>query len=215
MAWMSLMAAMVDGRWRPGIGDPTVVGWLTVVAYLAAALGCGRAAWREPGPAGRGRSRPSTFWLGLSAMMILLGINKQLDLQSLFTSIGRRVLAEGGLYRERRHYQALFIGGVAVSCVASLGLSLWLGRRSLRHRWLAMVGIAMVMGFVVIRAASFHHVDAFLASRLGGLRWNWIIELGGILIVAFAALRLGRARGPSPTRRPGPGNHLTYIYRDR
>ena len=64
------------------------------------------------------------------------------------------------------------------------------------------------MGFVVIRAASFHHVDALLASRLGGLKWNWILELGGILIVAVGALP------PRPDPRAGPrpgaselGNH--------
>jgi hypothetical protein len=215
MAWMSLMAEIVDGRWRPGIGDPTFVGWLTVVAYLVAAAGCGRAAWREPMPGGRDRSRPSAFWLCVSAMMILLGLNKQLDLQSLFTSVGRRVLAGSGLYQERRHLQALFIGGVATSCVVLLGLSLWLARRSLRYRWLALVGMAMVMGFVLIRAASFHHVDAFLASRMGGLRWNWILELGGILIVAVAAFRLGPARRTSPPRRSELGNHLTYIYKNR
>ena len=73
----------------------------------------------------------------------------------------------------------------------------------------------MVMGFVVIRAASFHHVDAFLASRLGGLRWNWILELGGILIVAVGAFGLGPSEGPSPPRRSELGNHLTYIYKNR
>ena len=47
-----------------------------------------------------------------------------------------------------------------------------------------------ILGFVVIRAASFHHVDAFLAARLGGIKWNWILELGGIAVVAAAAVRI-------------------------
>jgi hypothetical protein len=215
MGGMTLMAEVVDGRWRPGIGDPTVVGWLTVVAYLVAAVCCGRAAWREPMPGGRARSRPAGFWLFLSASMVLLGINKQLDLQSFFTFVGRRVLTSGGLYQDRRQFQVFFIGGVAASCLALLLGSLWLARRSLRHRWLALVGIASVMGFVVIRAASFHHVDALLASRLGGLKWNWILELGGIVIVAVGALRLGSIKGANPSRRPELANHLTYIYRNR
>src|SRR4051812_4569456 len=33
----SLLVTGADGRWHPGIGDPGVVGWLTVVAYFAAA----------------------------------------------------------------------------------------------------------------------------------------------------------------------------------
>jgi hypothetical protein len=210
-----LMAEVVDGRWKPGIGDPTVVGWLTVVAYLVAAVCCGRAAWREPMPGGRTRSKPAAFWLFLSAMMVLLGINKQLDLQSFFTFVGRRVLASLGMYQERRHLQVLFIGGVAASCLVLLGGSLWFARRSLRHRWLALIGMTLVMGFVVIRAASFHHVDALLASRLGGLKWNWILELGGIFIVAVGALRFGSFRRAVSTRPSKNANHLTYIYRNR
>jgi hypothetical protein len=215
MGRMVLMAEMVDGRWRPGIGDPTVVGWLTVVAYFVAALCCGRAAWREPMPGGRRRSGPATFWLGLSAMMVLLGINKQLDLQSFFTYVGRRVIAGNGLYQERRHFQLIFIGGVAGSCLVLLGSSMWFARRSLRHRWLALIGLAFVMGFVVIRASSFHHVDVLLASRLGGMKWNWIMELGGILVVAVGALRPGPIKVTPRTRRSKLANHLTYIYRNQ
>src|SRR5580693_6074196 len=86
-----LIAAVEGGRWKPGIGDPTVMGWVTVAAYFVAVIGCFLAAWREPLPDGtrRPRSRPSKFWLALAALMVALGINKQLDLQSLATQIGR------------------------------------------------------------------------------------------------------------------------------
>ena len=33
-------AAMQDGHWHVGIGDPTVFGWLTVLAYLVAVWRC-------------------------------------------------------------------------------------------------------------------------------------------------------------------------------
>ena len=48
-----------------------------------------------------------------------------------------------------------------------------------------------------------------------GLKWNWILELGGILIVAVGALRLGSFKGPASTRPSKNANHLTYIYRNR
>ena len=35
----ALFVALVtgaDGRWHPGIGDPTIMGWVTVVAYALA-----------------------------------------------------------------------------------------------------------------------------------------------------------------------------------
>jgi hypothetical protein len=207
-----LLAAVEDGRWRPGIGDPTVMGWVTVAAYLVAALGCGLAAWREPMPDGtrRPRSRPSRFWLVLATLMLALGINKQLDLQSLVTQVGRDVVKSWGLYSERRELQLAFILAVALVCAIALAAFLWASRRSMKLRWPAIVGMLFILGFVVIRAASFHHVDAFLAARLGGARWNWILELGGITIVAAAAFRVVLARPPRPSR---PDDAMTYRYR--
>jgi hypothetical protein len=201
------LAAVVGGRWRPGIGDPTVMGWVTVAAYLAAALGCLRAAWREPLPDGTRRAWPAAFWLVLAALMVALGINKQLDLQSLITQLGRDVIKGLDLYRQRRALQAGFILAVALTCAGALAAFLWAARRSLRRRWPAVVGMLFILGFVVIRAASFHHVDAFLTARLGGLKWNWILELGGIAVVGIAAFRI------APGRPPRPEGALTYRYR--
>ena len=41
--WLLLAETVADG-WRPGIGDPTALGWITVAAYLLGAVACGRAA---------------------------------------------------------------------------------------------------------------------------------------------------------------------------
>jgi len=184
-----LLAAIQGGRWRPGIGDPTVLGWVTVAAYLLAALGCGLAAWREPmlDDRRRTRRRPSRFWLVMAGLMLALGINKQLDLQSLVTQIGRDSARATGLYSERRELQLGFIIAVALVCASCLVGFLWAARRTLKRRWPAIAGILFILGFVVIRAASFHHVDVFLGARLGGLKWNWILELGGIAVVAASA----------------------------
>jgi hypothetical protein len=188
------LPAVVDGKWRPGIGDPTFVGWLTVVAYLVTAAVCYRAAYRGPTLLGRRRAESATFWLVLASLMLLLGINKQLDLQSFLTVAGRQILEKAGLYQERRNYQVAFIIAVASTCVALFGFFLWIGGRSLRDHWLALVGMGFVLGFVMIRASSFHHVDILLSSRVGGLRWNWIFELGGIGAVGVSAFRACRQR---------------------
>jgi hypothetical protein len=210
MIGLTIHAVMVEGRWRPGIGDPTIMGWVTVAAYLVAAFGCWCAAWREPLPDGARRRRPAKFWLVLAGMLVALGINKQLDLQSLVTQMGRDVIETWGLYGERRALQTGFIMVVALVCAGSLAAFLWAARRMLRRRWSALVGMLFILGFVVIRAASFHNVDAFLAARLGGLKWNWILELGGISTVAFTAYRI--VLGPPP-RPPRPEGAMTYRYR--
>src|SRR5262245_10532966 len=41
------------GNWSPGIGDPSVVGWVTVVLYFFAALICLRVGWGKGRPLGR------------------------------------------------------------------------------------------------------------------------------------------------------------------
>ena len=46
-----------------------------------------------------------------------------------------------------------------------------------------------LLTFIVVRAISFHHFDLFLKARVGGLKMNWVLELGGIALVALAALR--------------------------
>jgi hypothetical protein len=205
-----MLAEVVEGRWRPGIGDPTVIGWVTVAAYLVAALGSFRAAWREPRTDDKRPNRPATFWLVLCGLMVALGINKQLDLQTLVTQIGRDVIRSWGLYQQRRELQAGFILAVALLCAAAVAAFFWSARRTLRHRWLALVGTVFILGFVVVRAASFHHIDAFLAARIGGMKWNWVLELGGITAVAVAAFRVGPSQAPHPRRTEGS---TTYHYR--
>lgn len=43
---MSLFEIIKSVSWEPYVGDPTALGWLTVAAYLLAAVLCGLCAWR-------------------------------------------------------------------------------------------------------------------------------------------------------------------------
>jgi len=76
-----------------------------------------------------------------------------------------------------------------------LTLIVW-ARRLSGPTLLALVGIALVIGYVLIRAASFHHIDRFIGRTLLGFRWNWIIEMGGITVVILASIwRRGQLMG--------------------
>lgn len=67
------------GEWRPGIGDPTFMGWFTVFSYFMCA-----AVALSVCTLNRAQDRRfARFWLVIGVVMVLLGINKQLDLQSL------------------------------------------------------------------------------------------------------------------------------------
>jgi len=173
--------------WRPGIGDPTLVGWLTVVMYFVAS---GASLWAARCSQSQASSwRPDRFiWLSVGALCLALGINKQLDLQSLFTEIARDIAKRDGWYDDRHKLQEVFIASIilAMACVSVFfGVGL---RRSSRLVQTAAVGVCFVAAFVVIRAASFHRVDLFLGETLLYARWNWILELTGIFVVIGSAI---------------------------
>lgn len=72
---------------------------------------------------------------------------------------------------------------------AALLLS-WAMRRELSHVWLALVGLASLLAFVLIRAAGFHQFDHFIGYQIGKIRMNWAIEICGIAMIAVNALFL-------------------------
>jgi hypothetical protein len=182
------------GTWSPGIGDPTPAGWFTAFAYLGTAWVCYRVAGRTPTFLAEAR-RERNVWLALAVTMAALGVNKQLDLQSAVTEIGRLLTRSLGLYDERRGLQELFIVAVALSAVVAIAFLLYLSRRTSRQTRTAILGTMLVFAFVVIRAASFHNIDRLLGVEWLGLRINWIVELSGIFVVLGAALsRFARLR---------------------
>ncbi len=180
--WQLVIAAYANGRWVPGIGDPTVYGWLTVGGYLAAAVLAWRARRRTP-------DRPErAFWIFLIVAFGLLAINKQLDLQSWFTQLGRAVVRDAGWSARRRELQRWFVYGVASGAgLILLAVGVMIRRRPLAY-WLAFAGLVFTAAFVVIRAASFHHVDHMLGRRYAWLPLNFILEFGGITLTAVGTL---------------------------
>ena len=189
------VAEMTERGWRPGLGDPTVFGYLTTAAYFAAAAACW-VAWRRERLAARlipaSPLRPA-FWLVLAVAMAVLGVNKQLDLQSLFTQIGREAAQRGGWYEQRRTVQAAFIAGLGAAGLGAGGAMLWMVRRSWRRYGLALLGTVYLGVFIVVRAASFHHVDAALYTLpIAGPMVNRALELGGIALVGACAWRARR-----------------------
>ena len=175
------------GNWSPGIGDPSIGGWLTVLLYAAAAWATFRLliTWKETNSGPHER----WFWRALLTGLVFLGVNKQLDLQSALTEIGRILADKHGWYADRHQLQMAFIAGIAL-----MGLTLFAATLQLTWgapaptRWAMLGGVGLVV-FVVIRAASFHHVDAFLGYRLSGIPVNWLLEMGSLLLIIVSALQ--------------------------
>ena len=180
MDW--ILARTVDGQWHPGIGDPTIGGWLTVVAYFVAALLAVRAARCSAA------TRVRAFWIVTAIILFLLCVNKQLDLQTWLTQFGRRTALAEEWYDQRAFVQRAFVAGVALAGVAVAALAGWLVRKHLDELWLALAGGCLLIVFVIVRATSIHHVDELLGVTLANLPINFILENGGILTIVAATL---------------------------
>lgn len=167
-------------RWTPTIGDPSPLGWLTVLAYLLAAAVCWQASRRA-------RARDTRFWTILSALLVALGINKQLDLQSLFTQTARDLAQWQGWYEYRQTLQTAFLAGLAAAVAVAISLSVVICRGRPRGFLISWTGATLLLGFVLARAVSFHATDRMIREKLGGLQLNHVLEIGGIGLVALGA----------------------------
>jgi hypothetical protein len=153
--------------------------------YFWAAWRCFAAARRITGrmaTLGAAR-RERQFWRVLTIVFAFLGVNKQLDLQSALTEIGRLLAQSEGWYEIRGEVQLAFITVVGVLGVVAAAVAVFLVRKASAGARVAAAGTATVITFVVVRAASFHHIDRFIHSKWLGLQANWILELGGLAVV--------------------------------
>jgi hypothetical protein len=180
-------------HWKPGIGDPHLMGWATVAVYaLSAALALAVARRAHFPAATLGRER--LFWLFAGLLLVFLAVNKQLDLQSLLTAIGRCISQIQGWYEVRRAVQAGFVTGLIVLTGVVGGLVFWTLRMTLRRTGIPLLGLILVSCFVLVRAVSFHHMDNLIGSWCGVVRVNWALEIPGPILVAASALWLLRQR---------------------
>ena len=129
------------------------------------------------------------FWGVLFATMVLLGFNKQLDLQTFLTLSVRKIAIAQGWYDNRRLVQLGFVGLVAIAGVGGAVFMWRLVRSTGKRLRIALVGFVLLLCFVVVRAASFHHVDSLINFRFGGVRMNWVLELGAIMIIAVGTYK--------------------------
>lgn len=180
------LLSCTQDRWQPEIGDPHLMGWVTVAGYGVAAI----TAFITLLTARRCHSTriEQLFWYCLVPALAFLMINKQLDLQTLLTVIARCEAQLSGWYSDRRPVQVAFIYAlIAAGLIILSTLAYWL-RHAITHLWLVLLGTIFLMTFVLVRAVGFHSVDVLIGTQLAGWRLNWIFELGGIALVVMGCL---------------------------
>jgi hypothetical protein len=172
--------------------DQTFLGWFTTGGYVAAAFLCACAA--QACVAGRraqfSESRKLAFFWGLiTTGLVLLAINKQMDLQTVFTDIMRNKAEDGGWYRHRRVLQALFVLAAGAFAVGGL----WMLVRLLGPRWrehhLLLAGLAVLCGYLMLRVADIERVGEMTGMSMAAEGFRSAVEWAGLAMIAIAAWR--------------------------
>ena len=186
---LAALRACIAQGWTPSIGDPEITGWLTVISYVLCLVLAVMVLRRRPARAARG------LWWAIAVLMAFLAVNKQLDLQTALTTTGRCLARAQGWYDRRYLVQLAFIAGLVAGVVLSL---LWAAktlRGQRRGNGLALAGLAVLCGFVLVRAVGFHHVDRLISMDFANVGFNFWFENAGLAMIAVNALvLLGRGR---------------------
>ena len=175
--------------WHPQLDNPNFLGWLVVACYLLAAACCGWVAVKAGKPASDG----SGVWCVMAAVLLFLGINKQLNLQTLMIVLGRRAAFAGGWYEHRRFVQAVFSIAFALIGLVLLVTFAAYGRRFIAGNRLAFAGVVVLLLFVLLRAATINHAGQRNGIDLKDKEWTWVLELCGSILIAFSAVAAAKS----------------------
>lgn len=77
--------------------------------------------------------------------------------------------------------------GLGIAPVFAGIAMLWLTRHVRPSVRMALVGLGIIGFFVLLRAASFHHLDDLFGGGAPRFSWESVQEMVGVIIVAFAA----------------------------
>ena len=188
--------------WRPGINDPDVPGWLCTIAYFLTAFLCAWAGWARQ----KGEEKSHNFaviWRWLAVCLILLGINKQLDLQTFLIQAGRDAAVTEGWYQKRRRVEAWFTVFFAFALVMMTVFLFWKGGAFIRKNNGAFAGVMVLLVFLIVRAGTIDHVAEHFNVEAQDHKWGWVMELIGCGCISVSAWRAIREHpdsesGPSP-----------------
>lgn len=174
----------------------TTLGWTMFALYLIAALLSFRAAVsvrNQSSAVGRQQSsETSRIWIWLAVLLAALGLNKPLDLQTRLIELGRHLARQANLPPNLPGLHVLFFLGfllaiMALFAVVMIRLPAQIAKFG-RQLPLAAGGSSLVCLYIVIRAASIDSVDQMLGFDLEHIPFLWLLEAGGLMLIAVQAL---------------------------
>ena len=119
-----------------------------------------------------------------------MGINKQLDLQTLMIEMGWRAARIEGITEYRRGIQIVLAASAAILTVAGTRYLWRLAKRATFSECVVLVGTCGLLGFILLRTAKFNHV--LLTRTMRQHQAMLAVELAVSAFLCFAVWLNGR-----------------------
>jgi len=182
----------IVNAWSPKIGDPFLLAWIITAGYFLATILSFSVA-RQAGKYYSRAAKARVFWLGLTVLLVFLGLNKQLDLQLFLRSTFKCLSIMEGWYNQRRVFQLDFVIAIAAVFAVFVVFVISFFREILRKDTLAVIGIIFLLIFILIHVSYFNYFDMPALARFYEAGLNWLLEIIGIALICLQSLiRLNR-----------------------
>lgn len=189
------MVACAMRRWMGIWGDPVFVASISMLLYGLAGLLLLRVARRTD-------TTDRRLWLVCAMLFFFQTLNVHLDLHALVPAVGHCVAQAQGWYENRGPVKLMGMAAIGAVTALVLVVTAVLWWRSIRANALLVAGVAIALGFTLIKGTAVNPIERVYNQTVGPFRWADLIEYGGILLASLAALgRLRRLRRGRPVRR--------------
>jgi hypothetical protein len=177
---------MFIGRVNPGTRIASEVGWGALAGYLTIALLC---AWLALHCQAAEKADERRGWWLLCVFMAGLGINKQLNLQTLLLEAGRTLAKWGHWYSYRRYVQLSFVLVLMLITAVVAWKTAQYYWPILEQRLELAAGFILVTAYCILRAAEIDHVKPVTVQTRFAHSPFWLVEIAGILLALIGTIR--------------------------
>lgn len=175
-----------NGYWKVEKGDSSVMGWFITCYYLFVFI-LSFYLIKKIAPHIKNK-KYLWFWYGVIILIMMIGINKQLDIQMLLADYARLYAKMSGIFQNRKPFQHKII-----SLLATIGISiffiliykLW---HAPKITWFALIGFSILFSFPLIRLVSLHRIESLLYVSVLSIKVVDVLEIIGISIVFIAII---------------------------
>jgi magnesium-transporting ATPase (P-type) len=169
-------------RWLSLSGDTTFWSWIITFTYIAVII-MSFIYTRKI----REEKSLHLLWMVISVFLLAMGINKQLDFQTLIIMSGKYIARESGLISYGRELERALAGAVSLVVLAIMIVIFSKTRKILKKAKTALTGVGLLLFFTFIRIGSITGIRSalilqYIISHIHAL------EFFGLLIILYSLI---------------------------